>query len=192
MIRPPFVLLLAATLVPVAAPADEARPAKPAGGFLLADVNGDGRVTADELETFLTARFSALDADSDGRIAVGELPRPGDEDRRGPPPGGFRGPPPGGHHGPGGPPPEGRPHGPPPPHHGAGPDGTSPGGPPRMGEGFPFPRPEDADEDGFISRAEFVAPAAAMIDYWDRNHDGAVTADEAPSSFRPQPSDDPR
>jgi hypothetical protein len=30
-----------------------------------------------------------------------------------------------------------------------------------------------------ISRAEFLAPAPAMFDAWDRNHDGVVTADEA-------------
>ena len=53
-----------------------------------------------------------------------------------------------------------------------------------MSGGFPFPQPEDGDEDGFISRAEFVAPAAAMLDYWDHDHDGAVTADEA---ARPKP-----
>jgi hypothetical protein len=48
-------------------------PAPPSGGFMLADVNGDGRLTLDELQTLLSARFAALDTDSDGRIAFAAL-----------------------------------------------------------------------------------------------------------------------
>ncbi len=152
-----------------APPQDKPQP----GAFLLADVDGDGRVTPDELLTLLNARYSALDADSDDRVAIADLQRASDDDVRPrfappgggmgppPPPGGFRGPPPGG--------PGARPSGPPP-------GGGNPA------QGFPFPRPEDSNEDGFISRAEFVAPAAAMLDAWDRDRDGAVTAAEAPSS----------
>lgn len=167
MIRLPFALLLASALLTSAASADEQpAPETPRGDFMLADVDGDGRVTVDELETLLNARFSVLDADSDGRVAVGDLQRPSGGRMRGPPSGAFHGPPPGKH-------PPGPPPGPPP-------GGVAgPGRPPEMADDFPFPQPEDADEDGFISRAEFVAPAAAMLDYWDRNRDGAVTADEA-------------
>lgn len=160
-----------------APPQDKPQP----GGFLLADVDGDGRVTLDELLTLLNARYSALDADSDDRVAITDLQRTSDDDvrprfappgggMRPPPPGGFRGPPPGGPGGPGGP-----------AHPGARPSGPPPGGG-NPAQGFPFPRPEDSNEDGFISRAEFVAPAAAMLDAWDRDRDGAVTAAEAPSS----------
>lgn len=186
MIRPTLTILLAtAWLASSAAAEGDRTQAKTASGFMLADVNGDGRVTVEELDTFLNARFSVLDSDSDGRVAVSEWQQRTSA-RRGPPPEGrFRGPPPGGFAGrPPGPPP-GAPPGPPP-----GPppgDAGFAGGPPDMANDFPFPQPEDSDEDGYISRAEFVAPAAAMIDYWDINHDGAVTADEAAA---PHPNPD--
>lgn len=192
MLRLPLLPLVAVTLL--TGPAASARDSAPTGSasesapaFMLADVDGDGRVTLDELLTLLNARYSALDADGDGRVAVADLARASDESARPrfvppvggmppPPPGGFRGPPPGG---PGGP---GRPGGPPP--------GPPPGGGDNLAPGFPFPRPEDSDEDGFITRAEYVAPAAAMLDAWDRNRDGAVTANEARSS--PGDKDDAR
>ncbi len=168
MFRKPFAITLAATLLCASAlagnPDSRGETSAP---FMLADVNGDGRVTADELDTLLNARFSVLDTDSDGRISTAALHHPTGNHRRGPPPGGaFRGPPPGGV-------PPGPPPGPPP-------EGfAGPGSPRDSDEGFPFPQPEDVDDDGFISRAEFLQPAAAMFDYWDRNHDGAVTAEEA-------------
>lgn len=185
MVRPHLVALLAAALIAGPAARAESAPSqeKPAtGGFMLADVNGDGRVTLDELLVLLNARYSALDADSDDRVAIADLLRasddaaqprfapPGGGMRPPPPSGGFRGPPPGGPGGPGG---------------GPGGQGARPPGPPpgggNLAQDFPFPRPEDSNEDGFISRAEFLAPAAAMFDAWDRNHDGVVTASEAQS-----------
>lgn len=174
-------LLAALLLTGSGAAAQDAPPQGKAlaGGFMLADVDGDGRVTLDELLTLLNARYSALDSDSDDRVAVADLYRADDVNARprfapsgegmprppgglrGPPPGGFRGPPPGGA--------GGRPPGPPP---GSG----------DLADGFPYPRPEDGNEDGVISRAEFVAPAAAMLDAWDGDHGGTVTAAEAQSS----------
>lgn len=175
-------LLAALLLIGSGAEAQDATlQGKPlAGGFMLADVDGDGRVTLDELLTLLNARYSALDSDSDGLVAIADLQQasddsarphagpPGNGTRPPPPPGGFRGPPPGGFRGPPRGDPGGRPRGPPP---GSG----------DLAGGFPYPRPEDGNEDGFISRAEFVAPAAAMLDAWDRDRDGAVTAAEAQS-----------
>lgn len=178
MLRLPLASLALATMLTAAAPAAEtpSSPQRPERtGFMLADVDGDGRVTLGELETFLHARFSVLDADSDGRISIDQLKQVNGGAPRGPcTAGAFRGPPPGGPGGPGGRPPG------PPPGNGARPESPPPG----MSDNFPFPQPEDSDEDGFISRAEFVAPARAMIDYWDRNRDGAVTADEAPPATR--------
>lgn len=176
-------LLAALLLIGSGAAAQDAPPLGKAlaGGFMLADVDGDGRVTLDELLTLLNARYSTLDSDSDGMVAIADLQHasddsarahagpPGNGTRPPPPPGGFRGPPPGGFRGP-------------PP---GGPGGRRPGPPPGSGDladGFPYPRPEDGNEDGFISRAEFIAPAAAMLDTWDRDHDGAVTTVEAQSS----------
>ncbi len=184
MSPPHFGPLLAALLLtaPAAHAEDTAAPAKPLTGFMLADVDGDGRVTLDELTTLLNARYSSLDSDSDGLIASADLQRvsdegarphagpPGNATRPPPPPGGFRGPPPGGFRGPPPGAPGGRPPGPP------------PGGGDNLASGFPFPRPEDSNEDGFISRAEFVAPATAMLDAWDSDRNGAVTTSEAQSS----------
>lgn len=190
MLRVPFVL---ATLLTATAAASQppAPPPPERGGFMAADVNDDGRVTLGELETLLHARFSVLDADSDGRISLDQLKQANGGGPRGPRVAGtFRGPPPGG---PGGRPP-GPPPGPPPGRPGGPtPEGAHPHGPPPdAGGGFPFPQPEDSDEDGFISRAEFVAPAAAMLDAWDRNHDGVVTPDEVPDLSSVQPSNPPR
>ncbi|WP_428678537.1 hypothetical protein [Sphingopyxis sp.] len=192
MLRVPFVLapLLTATVAAAQPPAPPAPPPPDHRGFMLADVDGDGRVTLDELETLLHARFSVLDADSDGQISIEQLKQTNGGGPRGPRVAGtFRGPPPGG--------PGGRPPGPPPgpPPGGAHPDGAHPNGPPPppdMGGGFPFPQPEDSNGDGFISRAEFVAPAAAMLDAWDRDRDGAVTASEAPDLPSARASDPPR
>jgi Ca2+-binding EF-hand superfamily protein len=42
----------------------------------------------------------------------------------------------------------------------------------------------DADHDGVVTRAEFLAARAARFDKMDRNHDGVVSRDDLPRRLR--------
>lgn len=129
--------------------------------FAKLDANKDGKLTKEDREILrqqrLDARFAAMDTDRNGQISKAEFAaahqgRDDMHDRMGKP-----GEPDGrgwGHGGRG----RGMMHG--------GPDG--PGGP---GRG-------DADKDGTLTKAEFMARPLAMFDKADANHDGKVTADE--------------
>lgn len=49
-------------------------PADPAKRFRRLDANGDGFVTAEELDAVFAKRFAQLDADHDGRVTRAERP----------------------------------------------------------------------------------------------------------------------
>ncbi|HEX7877726.1 MAG TPA: calcium-binding protein [Sphingobium sp.] len=125
--------------------------------FTRLDVNRDGKLTKEDREAGrqarLDQRFAALDSDRNGQISKAEFAA-GHQARLGGPDGDG----PGGRDGRG----FGR-HG----HHGFGKGGMV-GGP---GRG-------DADKDGAVTRAEFLAGPLAMFDKADSNKDGFVTAEE--------------
>ncbi|TXN79746.1 EF-hand domain-containing protein [Methylobacterium sp. WL8] len=49
-------------------------PADPAKRFRRLDANGDGYVTAEEIDAIFAKRFARLDADHDGRVTRAERP----------------------------------------------------------------------------------------------------------------------
>lgn len=124
--------------------------------FTKLDVNRDGKLTREDRElgrqARLDQRFAALDSDKSGQISKAEFAaghqRLDRPDGDGPRGRDGRG---FGRHG----------------HHGFGKGGMF-GGP---GRG-------DADKDGAVTRAEFLAGPLAMFDRADGNKDGFVTADE--------------
>lgn len=132
--------------------------------FARLDVNKDGKLTQEDRtlarQQRLDARFALLDADKNGQISKAEFSAgaqarrdKGDDagkpgDREGRGFGGHRW---GGRH-----------------HGGFG----------RGGMGFGGPGRGDADKDGVVTKAEFMARPLAMFDKADANHDGTVTADE--------------
>jgi hypothetical protein len=181
-----FVGGLAASHLAFAQPGPDARHGGPRGGMMMmADANKDGKISKAELTASLEARFAKMDVDKDGQItqkdrdalrqqrqdarftmldtdrngqiskaefAAGHQAR---ADKRaekraeaGKP--GERGWGKGHHRGPGR----------------GGPGGFGPGG---LG---------DANKDGTMTKAEFMARPIAMFDKADANKDGFVTADE--------------
>lgn len=52
------------------------------GHFANADADNNGEITAAEWSAAATARFQALDTNKDGKIVVGEIPRPGPRGHR--------------------------------------------------------------------------------------------------------------
>lgn len=124
--------------------------------FTKLDANRDGKLTKEDRElgrqARLDERFAALDSDKNGQISKAEFTA-GHQTRMGRPDGDG----PGGredrHFGRG--------------HHGFGKGGMFRG----SGHG-------DADKDGTVTRAEFVAGSVAMFDKADGNKDGFVTAAE--------------
>jgi hypothetical protein len=154
------------------------------GGPWAADADGDGRITRDEMRSFMERRFGMMDQDSDGLVPVPTMQRmlgherqaraQADGDARRNDSGKRRGGPggPGGAGGPGavGPPPGGR-----------SPEANrADAGPPPPPPGRAMPYPEDGNDDGQIDRAEFLTPALAMFADQDRNGDGVLTPDELP------------
>lgn len=125
--------------------------------FVRLDANRDGKLTKEDRElrqkARLDERFAALDTDKSGQISKAEFVA-GHQARFGRPDGDDRGK--RGMH-------EGRRFG----HHGHGKGGMM------RGHGF-----GEADKDGVVSRAEFMAGPLAMFDKADTNKDGVVTADE--------------
>lgn len=127
--------------------------------FAKMDTNGDGTVTKEEREAKRTARldtrFTNMDTDKNGQIsktefAAGHDRCDGDQAKRGDRPGKPDGGP--------------RMYG----HHGG-----------RMGMmGGGFGGRGDADKDGTLTRAEYMAGPLAMFDKADANKDGTVTAAE--------------
>ena len=188
--------LLSGTAIAQTGPANSASATPPTDGqgppppprhpLSDADTNGDGKISRAELEQYYANRFAELDSDGDGRIPVAELQRREAGPDSGPNANGERrGPPPGG--GPGGPPPGGA-------GMGAGMGGGRGGPPPGDRRGPPpgqsgqngnrqqqhMPRPVDANEDGFIDRAEFLAVVPDIIAAWDSDGDGQLTIGELP------------
>ncbi|WP_313330226.1 EF-hand domain-containing protein [Sphingobium yanoikuyae] len=152
------------------------------GPMMMADANNDGTITKAELTASLEARFAKLDANKDGkltkedrdirrqqrldeRFAALDTDKNGQiskaEFQAGHQPRADRGPEAGK---PGGP--DGKRWG-----------GRGHGGPGRgmmhRGPGF-----GDADKDGTMTKAEFMAGPLAMFDKADANKDGKVTAEE--------------
>lgn len=123
--------------------------------FTKLDANRDGKLTKEDRElrrqARLDQRFAALDSDKNGQISKAEFDA-GHQARFGRPDGDGK---PGRH--------EGRGFA----RHGHGKGGMM------RGHGF-----GDADKDGVVTRAEFMAGPLAMFDKADANKDGAVTADE--------------
>lgn len=123
--------------------------------FTRLDANRDGKLTKEDRElrqkARLDQRFAALDSDKNGQISKAEFDA-GHQARMERREGHGK---PGMH--------EGRRFG----HHGHGKGGMM------RGHGF-----GDADKDGVVSRAEFMAGPLAMFDKADTNKDGVVTADE--------------
>jgi hypothetical protein len=198
-----FVGGLAATHTVYAQPGAQG-PGGPRGGMMAqADTNKDGKISKAELTAALEARFAkmdvdkdgkltdkdrdlrhqqrlderfaALDTDKNGQISKAEFTaghqaradkRDGKADAAGKPDG--RGWGKGGHRGPG--------------------RGMMRGGPggPGFGPGF-----GDANKDGSVTKAEFMAGPLAMFDKADTNKDGFVTADEMKAA-RPQMRDHKR
>lgn len=193
-----FVGGLAASHLAFAQPgADGAGPGGPRGGglMMMADANKDGSLTKAELTAALEARFARMDVDRDGKLTqadrdamrqqrlderfaaldtdkngqiskaeftAGHQARMDRRDEAGKPGGPDARPdagPDGGRHF------GGRAHRG--PGHGMGPGG--PGG---------FGGRGDADKDGAVTKAEFMAGPLAMFDKADTNKDGTVTADE--------------
>ena len=125
--------------------------------FAAMDANRDGKVTQEERQALrqkrVDDRFAKLDADGNGQISKAEFQaardaRKGARGERGAHMGR-------GHHG---------------GHHGL----HGRGG----GAGFKGGRGADADKDGVLTRAEFLARPLAMFDRADANKDGKVTAEE--------------
>ena len=171
-----FVGGLAVSHLALAQPGHEGHGGGPRGGLMaMADANKDGKISKAELTAALDARFTKMDANKDGKLTKEdrELGRQArlderfaalDSDKSGQiskaefaagheqrarPDGGE-----GRHMGRAG-------------HHGFG-KGMMMRGP---GRG-------DADKDGTLTRAEFMAGPLAMFDRADSNKDGFVTADE--------------
>ncbi|PZU57537.1 MAG: hypothetical protein DI547_12665 [Sphingobium sp.] len=161
----------------------ESPPPPPPGGgpFSAADADHDGCISRAELQAWLDSEFAAKDQNGDGMIPVRQLlqaaPQGGQADRPKGPPQGEGEPPRMGGGGPG--------NGPPPARRGSGSGfgGNSGDRPPAMQpvDGpAGMPRFEDGNDDGMIDAAEFAAPALAMFDTMDANHDGMLSADELP------------
>ena len=187
-----FVGGLAATHVVYAQPGAQGGPGGPRGGMMeQADTNKDGKISKAELTAALEARFAKMDVDRDGQLtqkdrdlkrqqrmddrfaaldtdkngqiskaeyAAGHQARAEKRDEAGKPEG--RG--------------WGRGH-----HRGPGRGGMMRQGGPGFG---------DANKDGAITKAEFMAGPLAMFDKADTNKDGFVTADEMKAA-RPQMRD---
>lgn len=128
--------------------------------FAKLDANRDGQVTQEERQALrqmrLDDRFAKLDTDRNGQISKAEFQAARDarkearKDLRGERRGDQVGRH-GGHHG----------------HHGRG-----------GGMGLMGGRGADADKNGVLTRAEFMARPMAMFDRADANKDGKMTADE--------------
>ncbi|QGP79483.1 EF-hand domain-containing protein [Sphingobium sp. CAP-1] len=178
---------LAVSMVAAARPSI-AQPPAPQGGPWAADADGDGHITREEMAAYMERRFSLMDQDGDGLVPAQTMQRllghepqaraagdPGGGPRkgRGGPAGSSNGGPPNG-----GPPPSGK---------GPGGDRADAGPPP----GRAMPWPEDANDDGQIDRAEFLAPALALFADRDRNGDGVLSADELAPPPPPPGEDGP-
>lgn len=146
--------------------------AQPQDGPWAADADGDRRISRDEMAAYMDRRFSLMDQDGDGLVPVPVMQRMlghAPQDRVATPQGG------GGRKGRGGP------GGPPP-------GGSAPGGRPPAADhaaagpppGHAMPWPEDANDDGQIDRAEFLAPALTLFADRDRDGDGVLSAGELP------------
>lgn len=129
--------------------------------FKTMDANGDGKVTTEERAAMrqarLDKRFAKMDRDGNGQISKAEFSA-AHEARMG-----GRGPQADGQRGPG--------------HRMRGHRGH---GGPMMGM---MGGRADADKDGVLTRAEFMARPVAMFDKADSNKDGTVTADERKAAF---------
>ena len=169
--------------------------------FTKLDVNKDGKLDKADREArraqMREDMFKRLDTNGDGVISKAEFLADRGPEGRGP---GGKGPMGG---------PEGRPDMPPPPPEDGpdmapppegGPDAqAAPGkdgprghGPRRHGPRFggpgsmrgPMSRMGDADKDGAVTKAEFIAAALSRFDAMDANHDGKVTKEERQAARR--------
>ncbi|MGG2002987.1 EF-hand domain-containing protein [Novosphingobium resinovorum] len=161
--------------------------------FAKLDVNKDGKLDKADRELMhqqmREKMFAKLDTNGDGSISKAEfMADRGPEGRGpgGPGPDGMDGPPP--------PPPAGEDGAPPPPPPGGEHDGMRAGmhggmhggkmgrgGPGRFGGprgGMMMEKQADANNDGAVTQAEFIAAALKRFDAQDTNHDGKVTKEE--------------
>lgn len=180
-----FVGGLAASHIAFAQPDADGGPGRRGGMMAQADTNKDGKISKAELAAGLEARFARMDVDKDGQLtqkdrdamrqqrmdmrfatldtdkngqiskaefAAGHQARADKRDEAGKP--GER---------------DGRGWGGRGGHRGPGRGGMMHGGPGGFG---------DADKNGTVTKAEFMARPIAMFDKADANKDGFVTADE--------------
>jgi Ca2+-binding EF-hand superfamily protein len=133
------------------------------------DANHDGKLDQADRVARRNELFDRLDTNHDGQLSRAEFDAAAE-------------------HGPGGP--EGGPGGP-----DGGPDGPGKhrwGGPGHMGRGhrgdgmmmMAMGRMADANHDGVITKAEFMAAAMQRFDQADTNHDGVVTREERQAAFK--------
>lgn len=186
--RLPVILLATGLIAPSVA---IAQPPGDAGGPWAADSDQNGQITRGEMRAYMERRFSLMDPDGDGLVPAQAMQKMLGHERQARPaaqpgPGGARGArgPGGGPDGDGGRGGPGGAGGPPP---GGPPPGGEPprgiradAGPPPPPPGRVMPWPEDSNDDGQISRDEFLAPALALFSDEDRNGDGVLSAEELP------------
>ena len=132
------------------------------GRGLRADLNGDGKITQDEIVSAAKARFADADTNRDGKLTGDEIPRPHM---------GWRG----HHHSPDG-------SSPPPPDDAGPPEQGPPaeameGPPPRDMRGPPRPS-MGSDGDGVVTLAEYTSWMKSLLNRADANHDGTITQEE--------------
>lgn len=165
--------------VAFAAIQDAPPPPPPGGIFADADANNDGRITREEFQAAVAARFARVDANHDGQITQEERAAQREErreqrtaqreerraarttqqnagqaadrapDERRGGPGGRR------------------------------------MGPPPGGRGAPMAERVDTNHDGKVSLAEEQAAATQMFDRIDANHDGVIEQSERPAMRGP-------
>ncbi len=165
-IRPLIAILLAATSLAAAsafaqdAPRGSGKPDRDTqrrAAFDRVDANKDGFIERSESHAAREAIFARLDANKDGRLTPEELAgsrRPRSQSSRARD-GGVNSQP------------------------ATPPSGTTTGRPPRVSRGF---QRLDTNQDGFISRAEWLAADNARFERCDTNKDGKLAFGECPST----------